>query len=355
MGKDGEGPPGQQAGPQQQAGAGAAAGGTTGGAGGGTTGGAGGGATGGGTKHKETKINPPPQTLPQHQPPVQVLQLTPELFQQTVAAAVAAALSAQRTAGPGAAAAAVAPDIPTPAPVIPRKEKKLAEFWTSRPTMWFRLFDGQFPDTMSEDARFNAILNHLPSASLPFVDHVLRAPGTTPFTRAKACLVKHYEVSPRDRARTLRSLTSLGDKTPSEMLHYMRSLLPGYPDNPLFEAIFIDLLPANARDAAVKHVLLEDMADAADKVLAEAPSTMPTSVNVICDGAPDWDTTLAQVSCPGPAPQPRRSQPKDASLCFIHSRYGKGAFKCASPKTCKMKDAISKPDASLGNANAGRQ
>ena len=142
-------------------------------------------------------------------PPPQILQLTPELFQQTVAAAVTAALEASRQQ-PQSRDATPA----VPAPVIPRKEKKLAEFWSSRPTMWFRLFDGQFPPSMSEDARFNALLNHLPSSALPFVDHVLRAPDQDPFTRAKACLLRHYEVSPRDRARTLRSLTSLGDKTP---------------------------------------------------------------------------------------------------------------------------------------------
>ena len=161
--------------------------------------------TTGGSRPKDTKSWPPPPS----QPPMQVLQLTPELFQQTVAAAVTAALSASR------------PQAEVAAPVIPRKEKKLAEFWTSRPIMWFRLFDGQFSATLSEDARFNALLNHLPSAALQFVDHILRAPGQDPFTRAKACLVKHYEVSPRDRARTLRTLTSLGDKTPTEMLHYL--------------------------------------------------------------------------------------------------------------------------------------
>ena len=222
---------------------------------------------------------------------MQVLQLTPEIFQQTVAAAVTAALNAQRATDGGAAAAV--PSVPAPAPVIPRKEKKLTEFWTSRPTMWFRLFDGQFPATLSEDARFNALLNHLPSTALPFVDHVLRTPDDTPFTRAKACLLKHYEASPRDRARTLRSLTALGDRTPSEMLHYMRSLLPGAPDNALFEAIFIDLLPANARDAAVKHDVLEDMAEAADKVLAEAPLNSTVSAVTEHDAAPATENDAA--------------------------------------------------------------
>ena len=75
------------------------------------------------------------------------------------------------------------------------------------------------------------------------------------------------------------------------MLHYMRSLLPGFPDSSLFEAIFIDLLPANARDAAVKHDLLEDMAEAADKVLAEAPSAATVSVV----STQDEDLELAQL------------------------------------------------------------
>ena len=87
--------------------------------------------------------------------------------------------------------------------------------------MWFRLFDGQFPSALTEEAKFNALLNHLPSEALPFVDHILRAAGQDPFSRAKVCLIKHYEVSPRDRARVLRSLTSLGDKTPSEMLLFV--------------------------------------------------------------------------------------------------------------------------------------
>ena len=208
----------------------------------------------GGTRPKDSK-NPPPPVVPQ------VLQLTPELFQQTVAAAVTAALTAAQPALVQPQAQAL-PTAAVSAPVLPRKEKKLAEFWTSRPVMWFRLFDGQFPDTLSEDVRFNALLNHLPSSALPFVDHVLLAPGQEPFSTAKACLIKHYETSPRDRARILRSLTSLGDRTPSEMLFYMRSLLPGVPDNALFESIFIDLLPADARNAAVKHEVLEDMADA---------------------------------------------------------------------------------------------
>ena len=137
------------------------------------------------------------------------------------------------------------------------------------------------------------------------------------------------------------------------MLHYMRSLLPGYPDNPLFEAIFLDLLPANARDAAVRHEVLEDMAEAVDKVLAEAPASSSVVAQMSVQHEGD---TLAQVSRNSPV-QAAPRKPRDMTLCFVHSRYGRSAYKCTSPKTCRMKViTIPKPDAqpASGNANAGR-
>ena len=123
----------------------------------------------------------------------------------------------------------------------------------------------------------------------------------------------------------------------------MRSLLPGVPDNALFEAIFIDLLPANARDAAVKHETLEDMAEAADKVLAEAPAVSAVSAIV---SAIDGSTHLARVS-----QSPHK--PKDPSLCYIHNHYGREAYKCASPTTCRVKNITNRP--ASGNSNAGRR
>ena len=98
------------------------------------------------------------------------------------------------------------------------------------------------------------------------------------------------------------------------MLCYMRSLLPGYPDNPLFEAIFIDLLPANARDAAVKHESLEDMAEAADKVLAEAKAS--SAISQVAEHV--YNDNLAQVRS-SPSQAPRRQ--RDPNLCFYHARY----------------------------------
>ena len=88
---------------------------------------------------------------------------------------------------------------------------------------------------------------------------------------------------------------------------------------------------------------LEDMAEAADKVLAEAPAVSTVSA---IDCAADGSTNLARV-----LQSPRK--PKDPSLCYIHNHYGRGAFKCASPRMCRMKDITVK--SAPGNSNAGRQ
>ena len=115
----------------------------------------------------------------------------------------------------------------------------------------------------------------------------------------------------------------------------MRSLLPGVPDNALFEAIFIDLLPPNARDAAVKHDVLEEMAEAADKVLAEAPASQVVSSVAWPD---DGGQAVAQVSRSRPSSDKKKS---NKNLCYVHRNYGRAAFRCAAPGTCTMRDIIS--------------
>ena len=129
----------------------------------------------------------------------------------------------------------------------------------------------------------------------------------------------------------------------------MRSLLPGVPDNALFEAIFIDLLPPNARDAAVKHDVLEEMAEAADKVLAEAPASQ--TVNSVAYQA-DGDQAVAQISRPRTSSDKKKS---NKNLCYVHRNYGRAAFRCAAPETCNMRDIVSPQRQTPGNANAGRQ
>ena len=74
------------------------------------------------------------------------------------------------------------------------------------------------------------------------------------------------------------------------------------------------------------------MADAADVVLAAFPevASMAAPASTL---ASSTTVEVAAVS----------QQTKSSSgLCWIHSRFGKRAFNCASPDTCKMKDVVRK-------------
>ena len=97
------------------------------------------------------------------------------------------------------------------------------------------------------------------------------------------------------------------------------------------------------------------MAEAADKVMAEAPSTsFVTSVDCSPQDADGLD--LAQVARARSHPSAsKKTPPKDTSLCYIHKNYGRAALKCAFPQTCKMRDVIAKPDTAAGKAKAGGQ
>ena len=118
----------------------------------------------------------------------------------------------------------------------------------------------------------------------------------------------------------------------------------------------LDALPANARIAALQHEDVLAMAKAADAVVlenqavAEAERNAVASINSLSlldrdlDGLSPVPSPLVPLS---PAPYPevsavskRDSRPpfkKTDTLCAVHARWGKEAFKCLQPGTCKMK------------------
>ena len=234
-------------------------------------------------------------------------------------------------------------------------DRKVPDFWESKPEEWFRIFDAHlafFKPT--EEACFNTLLPLLTPAALSKMTPILRVPGRQPYTRAKAALLKHFAKTPRDLARELRELRSLGDNTPTEILAHIRGLLPD-PDV-LFEVVLLDLLPANARDAALQHTSLDAMAEAADLIVAEnavaasapAVSSLTLSSPPASPSPSASDTIAAVAAAPSPS----------TDLCPVHARYGKAAYRCSSPSTCRMKNIIrqrpaARPSPASGNSRAG--
>ena len=271
----------------------------------------------------------------------------PPWLSQVINAAVTAAAAAV-TAMPQ------RPAAPSRSSMAPTKlsDRKVPDFWESKPEEWFRIFDAHLAFFKpSQEASFNTLLPLLTPAALSRMTPILRVPGRTPYTAAKAALLKHFAKTPRDLARELRDLRSLGDNTPSEILAHMRGLLPE-PDV-LFEVILLDLLPANARDAALHHTALDEMAAAADLVVAENNVAASLPVVSAVSSLPADDSAAVSPSLAAVS--------STSDLCPVHACYGKSAYRCASPSTCRMKNIIrQRPSSSStssrpasGNSKAG--
>ena len=118
----------------------------------------------------------------------------------------------------------------------------------------------------------------------------------------------------------------------------------------MLEVALLDALPAGARDAALQHSSLDAMADAADLVVLEnrvAATSLrdPVVSSVSSDPVADYYAELEQVSLnPSVAAVARSSSrppfKRTDTLCAVHARWGKEAYKCGGPAFCKMKNVV---------------
>ena len=324
-----------------------------------------GGASGTRTRQDDDKISiagsvsdvtPPPPPAGNGSHP-QLNPFTPEWFAQVIGAAATAAATA---------VAGSHRQAPPPNPGAPRRlnDRKVPDFWEDRPEYWFRIFDAHLAHfNPSEIHCFDALLPLLTPAARATVHSVIRTPGMNPYSKARDALLRHFGRTPRQNARELRETRSMGDKLPVEFLDHILGLLPDV--RTYFEVILLDALPPNARVAALRHTDLHDMARAAEAVVlenrAEAEASAPiAAVNAL--------SLLDDDSHVGPAVLPLTptiaavgSHPakKTSALCPTHARWGKKAYKCQSPASCKMRNIIfPKPQPSStasGNGKAGGQ
>lgn len=292
------------------------------------------------------------------------LRITADMFQQMLITAVQAGRTQQQQFQQH--QQLPPPEQPQPRP--PGVDRKLIpQFWEARPAAWFRIFETHVPHEGTK--RFDYLLSFLSLTALNQVDSIIDAPPQDPYGEAKKALLSHFERNKYDKAGDLLLITSLGDRTPSDLLRYMRSLQPGEGEGSLFVVIFLNALPKNAKDAALpKAPNLDEMAKAADIVLA-VPDARPSSLSVqevsaddglVVDGYVDavrnpprhGASSTARPSSSSSAS--RSSSGNDSRLCAVHKRFRELAFRCASPKTCPMRQVLC-PRPEAGNAKAGRQ
>ena len=175
---------------------------------------------------------------------------------------------------------------------------------------------------------------------------LVEAPTPTVMDDAQRLLLQHYELSPMERGKALINCTSLGDRTPKEMLQYMRSLQPGEPEGVMFRYVFVSLLPDVVREVVSSVDSLDEMAVTAGNILQANVAATPR-VCTVSSPSPPADAFVAAVRRPPPK--------KKDSLCRLHNTYGRDAFRCDKPSTCPMRNVIRTTPLPSGNGPAGRQ
>ena len=234
--------------------------------------------------------------------------------------------------------------------------KLIPQFWEARPTAWFRIFESHVPDEGTK--RFDYLLSFLSTTALNQIDSIIDAPTQQPYNDAKKALLSHFQRNIYDKASDLLLITSLGDRTPSDLLRYMRSLQPGEAETSLFIVIFLNALPRNAKDAALpKAPNLDEMAKAADVVLS-IPETRQPAIQALDDTGELEEDALEHVDAISGRPAPRSSASSGKSsstLCSFHRRFKEKAYKCSDPEKCAMRNVPRPKPPPAGNAKAGRQ
>ena len=228
-----------------------------------------------------------------------------------------------------------------------RFSKRMPEFWPERPTMWFEMLESQFQESgvVEQRSQFRALLQLIDLPARDLIDGMMRNPPADCYDQAKAVLLKQYERTEEELMEELMAVSSLGDRTPLQMLRYLQSLCPRTCTCSAVRVVLRRVLPDAARQGT-RH--LDDLEQIAERATAIIKATTGSAVLQV--SRPEQSPLPAQPEIA--AVQQRRSGPRNV-VCDRHLQYGRRAFECERPDSCPMKDFVrSRPS---GNGPAGRR
>ncbi|RUS73260.1 hypothetical protein EGW08_018979 [Elysia chlorotica] len=151
---------------------------------------------------------------------------------------------------------------------------------------WFIRLEASFsthtPPITQDLTRFHHVIQLLDSTTARRVQAVLEnPPATDKYQALKSTLLEAYEATQLQKDQELLNLNGLGDRKPSELLHYMRSL--NKDPATLFRALFLNQLPTDVRRilAQTPEADLDTLAKTADGIVAvDIPATFSIQSSV---------------------------------------------------------------------------
>lgn len=206
---------------------------------------------------------------------------------------------------------------------------KLPAFWTTRPEVWFSQVEAQFatrqPPIVADLTKYYYVVAALDNVTAGEVESlILSPPDEGKYLALKTALIKAFGKTQLQKDNELLSLSGLGDRKPSALLRYIRSL--NADPETLLRALFLAQLPVEVRQvlAASTKTDLDELAATADRVM-EASQSTPSLSGI---------SGIRSRKDKRPAPS--------AALCYYHTRFGEAARKC-NRNNCPLSHLVQPP------------
>ena len=254
----------------------------------------------------------------------------------------------------------------------------LPPFDQSKTLVWLVQVESMFHARRitSQSSRFHNLVSALPTAIVEqLLDVIHPTPITAPYDTLKEALLKRTSASDDQRLQQLLSGVELGDRTPSQLLRHMRSLVGNLKvDDTILRQLWSKRLSSttNAILSAVDpNSSLDSLAAVADQIqdrirtnhvshVSEAPSSISIDRTTRLENMVEQlATQISQLTCDRrrrrslsryrSRSRTRPTSPSSKRICRYHRRFGDKVKHCLFP--CEHPSSIFHRSQS-GNAHA---
>lgn len=251
---------------------------------------------------------------------------------------------------------------------------QLPPYCLRNPRVWFHQIEAVFVTRhiTSQSTKFLYVIQSLPGDVAAEVEDLLEnIPSENPYDVLRTAIITRTGQSETKMLRDLFTTVELGDRTPSQLLRHMRSLLGGKKlEEGILRQLWLDKLPTNMchlLTAFAEDSSLERLASMGDKIMESYPNkSVCTTTKTTCEASEvsqctELKATINQMSsrmddlveqinalrtrecnCRSRSRSRRRAQ-----WCYYHRRFGRNAVKCEKP--CSFTPRLSSPSNHLAS------
>lgn len=219
---------------------------------------------------------------------------------------------------------------------------KLPPVWTHKIASWFAQAEAQFNirKITEDDTMYWHIIAALTGDVAERAARIIDDPPKTQKYKAiKTFLLRRYSLTESQRADKLLAITSLGDRSPTELADEMLRINgENDPGHFLLRRLFVRALPVSVRQqlASADQEDIYTLAEEAEKINLATPSGFNDVAVVNTGDEEDMQPSLCRVSNSSHRRKNsqqkfRHDDDKEVSFCYFHRTYGNKARSCRPP------------------------